>query len=187
MQWSSIHTTTFYHNCNDLSTVFYMSNDFLTEVFRKIFAVLSVASQLAQGIKWWFLFVTVLPVHSDKIKFRFTPAYSPTQEQQSGYLSLRQEAHSIHPGQSLSNLDKSTALSSGMSMLHFFSSWHFVTIGPHTNSLQQCVYVTRSTVSKIRQPEGLPVIIVTVKLVAGACGVPAKRTLCVFRDGRRRI
>ena len=62
-----------------------------------------------------------------------------------------------------------------------------MTIGPHTNSLQQCEYVTRSTVSKIRQPEGLPVIIVTVKLVAGACGVPAKRTLCVFRDGRRRI
>ena len=41
-QLCSIHTTTYFHNCNDFSTVFfYMSNDFLSDLFlRKIFAVL---------------------------------------------------------------------------------------------------------------------------------------------------
>ena len=49
---SSIHTATFFHKCNDFSNIFFMSSDFLTDFFRKIFAVLRVVCEGLYEHNW---------------------------------------------------------------------------------------------------------------------------------------
>ena len=46
---SSIQTTTFFHNCNDFSTVWYMGNDFHNNFFGKIFVKIFV---VCKGLIW---------------------------------------------------------------------------------------------------------------------------------------